>query len=221
MRTAASNNADLYESVMSAHDIECVREHGLFRVLGTPPPYFSVLTTLEPGREDLVKGLMPAGFKDGFYDIDATVFGYHLLFTSSWIWLENPQQSESQLTWREATTHQEQADWQNRWWGVHATERSTIYTPQMVTDPSLRFLTAFEANSPVGCALFNRSESVVGISNLFAFEGSDAGLWRDIAGEAACRFPGLPLCGYEREDSLDNAQANGFEAIGQLRVWTQ
>ena len=74
---------------------------------------------------------------------------------------------------------------------------------------------------PLGCAMLNLSTEVVGISNLFAFEGSDTKLWRDIACVAARRFPGFPLCGYERDESLGNAQANGFEAIGQLRVWTR
>ncbi|HLO98382.1 MAG TPA: hypothetical protein VK171_07300 [Fimbriimonas sp.] len=217
---ATSNNADLYEAVMDAHCVESVREQGVFRVLGTPPPYFSVLTTLEPGWGVYVMNLRPAGFKDAFHEIEAADHGYNLLFTSSWIWLESPQVTEPQLTWKEATNYTEQAEWQDRWWGVHATERTTIYPASMVENSDFRFLTAFDHDQPLGCAMLNRSDSVIGISNLFAFQGSDLSLWRDIAGVAARRFPGMPLCGYERDDSLGNARSSGFEAIGQLRVWT-
>lgn len=218
---AAGNNADLYEAVCVAHDIPVVRTESVLKLLAPPPPYFSDLVTLAPGVSVEVEATKPGGFKDGFYDIDASVFGYQLLFEASWIWYEGSPTHEAKLRWEAAQSESELDEWHDRWWGLHAAERTSIYLPGMVYDPALRFLTAYQDDVPIGCGLLNRSQDVVGISNLFAFEAGNELIWADIATIAASHFPGMPFCGYERDDALNHALANGFNSVGKLRVWIQ
>jgi hypothetical protein len=63
-----------------------------------------------------------------------------------------------------------------------------------------------------GGVIANRSESVVGLSNLF-------GDWPAAVRSVAARHPGLPLVGYESGDDLAAAHRAGFLSTGPLRVW--
>lgn len=73
--------------------------------------------------------------------------------------------------------------------------------------------------SLVGGVAFNRSGSVVGLSNLSAVGVDPVVVWRDAVLVAEQWFPGRPLVGYERDLDLEHATAAGFATIGPLRVW--
>jgi hypothetical protein len=68
-------------------------------------------------------------------------------------------------------------------------------------------------------AIANRTDDVVGLSNVFAPEGAAARFWPGCIGTAIDAFAGLPLVGYESGGELAIALALGFEAVGPLRVW--
>ena len=67
--------------------------------------------------------------------------------------------------------------------------------------------------------IFNRSESVVGCSNLWAKSGFLETVWHDLPSFAAQIHPGINVVGYERGVDLEFALQAGFEVIGPLRVW--
>lgn len=69
-----------------------------------------------------------------------------------------------------------------------------------------------------GGASANRSESVVGLSNLFAVTEVDR-VWAGAIATISARFPGLPLVGYEHGSDLEVARRAGFRSVGRLRVW--
>ena len=68
-------------------------------------------------------------------------------------------------------------------------------------------------------SIANRTETAVGLSNLFA-HGEGAGpLLAECVDAAADAFPGLPLVGYGAGPTLAASRALGFESLGPLRVW--
>ena len=70
-------------------------------------------------------------------------------------------------------------------------------------------------------AIGSLGASVVGVSNVFTSAADLVELWRDAPRAIACRFPGLPLVGYEAGTKLEAALRNGFAAVGPLRVWVK
>jgi hypothetical protein len=80
-------------------------------------------------------------------------------------------------------------------------------------------LVTLEADG-IGSVQANRSEHVVGLSNVEAAPGADEGaVWRWLVAVAGHQFPGVDLVGYESGPALAAARAAGFSAIGPLRVW--
>ena len=71
-----------------------------------------------------------------------------------------------------------------------------------------------------GGVVLHRTSEVVGLSNVFTLDSSNApAVWSSAITTAANHFPAHPLVGYEREDDLALAFASGFVALGPLRVW--
>jgi len=71
----------------------------------------------------------------------------------------------------------------------------------------------------VAGAVANRSESVVGISNVFAVGDDLDGAWAGCLAAIARLYPGVPVVGYEHGEDLQVAARQGFTPIGPLRVW--
>jgi hypothetical protein len=65
----------------------------------------------------------------------------------------------------------------------------------------------------------NRTDTVVGLSNLFAPSEDSVAFWAGCVATAQATFPGLPLVGYESGVDLACAEAVGFEKLQSLRVW--
>jgi hypothetical protein len=80
-------------------------------------------------------------------------------------------------------------------------------------------LVTLEADG-LGSVRANRSEQVVGLSNVEVAVGRDeAAVWRWVVAVAGDQFPGADLVGYESGSMLEAALAAGFTAIGPLRIW--
>jgi hypothetical protein len=69
-------------------------------------------------------------------------------------------------------------------------------------------------------AILNCGATVVGLSNVFVGPGADLDPWPGCLAFAGELFPGTPVVGYESGDSLLEAERNGFQTAGSLRVWT-
>jgi hypothetical protein len=90
--------------------------------------------------------------------------------------------------------------------------------PNLVTlDASLELpMTAIR-----GGVIANRTDSVVGLSNLFA-RREDGQALRAGGIEAVLEtFPGCVLVGYESRRDLAELQHLGFQTLGPLRVWVR
>ena len=113
------------------------------------------------------------------------------------------------------------AEWERAWCEAHHdTNRARVYLPELLEDRGVAILAARRNNQIVAGAIGNRSDGVIGWSNMFVkevrdFRGCAAGSLRMLAEV----FPDLPVVGYEGGDALRGALLSGFEAMGPLRVW--
>jgi hypothetical protein len=71
----------------------------------------------------------------------------------------------------------------------------------------------------VAGAIGNRSQTVVGLSNLFTVSAAPDEAWAGAVATLSAVFPGLPLVGYEQGEDLVAALRAGFTSAGSLRVW--
>ena len=83
------------------------------------------------------------------------------------------------------------------------------------------FIAALIHERIIAGAIANRTDNVVGLSNVFAPEGAAARFWPGRVSAAIDAFARLPLVGYESGSELAIALALGFEAVGPLRVWVR
>jgi hypothetical protein len=88
-----------------------------------------------------------------------------------------------------------------------------------VVDDGLTFLAASKSGSIVGGAIVNRTDGVVGVSNIFARSIPRPEVWSGCLEAISGWFPDLPIVGYESGASLREAVEQGFRPLGPLQVW--
>lgn len=223
VRLAALNNALWCEEMCCAHGQPTEITERLWICRGTPPRYHSSLTTLQPDSREAVQREMPGGFKDGFYDIDATELGYKELFRASWIWRDPSSETKPNLEWQRVQRDAELLDWETSWAAGDddAANHPRQFPPCLLEDPSNAFLGGYQNGIRVAGCILNVTKLVVGISNAFVLDTDLSNLWHDLPLVANETFPDVPMVGYERGQDLEAALAVGFQAIGDLRVWVK
>jgi hypothetical protein len=214
---AAAANAAWCEQVCRVHGIPGFVADGLWRAGGEPPPFYPDAVTLRPGLDaDAVTGAVPAragaSVKDSFGDVELGGRGFEELFEAQWIWHppEPAAPAASGLEWAVVEDAAGLAQW------AAASGQAGTFLPALLSDASVRFLTARAGGEDVGRAALCAVEGVVGVSNVWA--GAPR-VWESLVGAAGQWFPGWPVAGYEREADLESAVAAGFEPVGRLRVW--
>jgi hypothetical protein len=197
---------------------------------GRPPPFFPDVVTLAPGLEaaavaEAVPRREGASVKDSFGDVDLGGHGFAVLFEAEWVWFEgaapgvgstpagSPGEGHGEgPEWAEVVDEAALEDW------AVASGQAGTFPPALLTDPSVRFLTARGAGEVVGRAALCLGAGVVGASNVWS---GGPGVWETLGGAASRLFPGRPVAGYERGADLAEAVAAGFVPAGRLRVWVR
>jgi hypothetical protein len=164
--------------------------------------------------------------KDGFHCLDLQAFGFRTAFEAEWISLSPPNTKHGLLArdYRrtEVTSEPELAAWEQAWAGDDPYPdgiEQRIFRVSLLADPEIIVAAIRAEGKIIGGRILNRGAGVVGLSNLFA-RGADLTIvWQGLIDQAAERFPGLRLVGYERGPELAAAHQSGFESIGPLRVW--
>ena len=178
-------------------------------------------------KELTTQGL-PAGWavKDSFASLDLTACGLTPLFDAHWIYLTQEQVSAVRLApapgvrWEIVRTDQMLEEWERAWCEAHHdTNRARVYLPALLEDREVAVLAARRGDHIVAGAIGNRSDGVIGWSNLFVKQARDLPDCAESLLMLSEIFPGLPVVGYEGGDALRSALSSGFEAIGRLRVW--
>jgi hypothetical protein len=142
--------------------------------------------------------------KDSFAALDLVPYGFHVRFDARWIAHEKARAPAT--TWSRVTTVADLG----RWKAAHGD--SPAISAGLLTDPDVALLV--DESWTMGL-IANRSSTVVGISNVYG----TAAAWTEGAAAASGVFPGLPLVGWERGETLQAALAAGWDELGPLRVW--
>jgi hypothetical protein len=116
-------------------------------------------------------------------------------------------------------------EWEAAWNGPSASDLSPpparVFPPALLADPDIAFIAALIDRRVVAGAIANRTDAVVGLSNVFAPAGAAARFWPGCIGAAMSTFAGLPVVGYERGAELALALDLGFQDVGPLRIWVR
>ena len=226
-RAAARSNAHWCDAVCRAHGLP-----GEFATDAwtnprrTPPLYPDAVTltgaaTVEHILDRVDLSAAGCSIKDSFACLDFAAAGFRVLFDARWICLYQPApppSSPSQPIWTPAASAAELSAWE-RAWGEGGGERSPMFPPALLAEPTVTFLLGRLSGRVIGGCALSTSAGVVGISNLFHVDGDLEAAWTGAMSAIALLLPGRPVVGYERDDALPAALDHGFEPIGPLRVW--
>jgi hypothetical protein len=217
---AARNNAEWCDLVCRGQGVTTLLDARMWVARHRSPPRYPDAVTLLPdvtvdevlSRIDASDG---CSVKDSFAALDLRPAGFHVLFEAEWIHHPPPPDPPFPETWRPVETPEELRDWAARHGG------GDVFVPELLADPRVAILAGHAGSAIVSGAIGSASASEVGVSNVFTSAAKLVELWRDAPRAIACRFPGLPLVGYESGADLEAALRNGFAAVGPLRVWVK
>lgn len=190
------------------------------------PPYYSNAVILAPSPvaqqqaaiarlADEIVGVFSV--KDSFATLDLAPLGFRQLFEASWI--GRPPLPLTASPWSRITAPADLQEWQAAWQANGSPTDRPVFLDPILGDPDIGFFATRQAGRIVAGCIANRSETVVGLSNVFSASGDSRDDYA-AAAEAASGFaPGLPIAGYESGDSLATAKQLGFHDVGPLRIW--
>lgn len=222
---AARNNAELCDIVCRTHGVTGVFASDAWTSTRRTPPLYPDAVTLEPGvvatdllvRVDTGPG---CSVKDSFADLDLRADGFEVLFSAEWI--HRPAQPTAPdpaatVDWAPIVDDAGLGRWSAA--GAQDGDPPDLFRPALVRHPDIVMLGGYVDDNLVAGALLNRSATVVGLSNVFPDPRTLADAWTGLLATIGEQFPGLPIVGYESEDSIDAARDHGFTSLGPLRIW--
>jgi hypothetical protein len=217
LRRAVDASIGWYEDIFATHGIGSVLDDGLWSSVAPPPPLHSDAVTVEPAvrPEQVIErlaGRPRAGVKDSFSTLDLASAGFDVLFAATWIHREPAGAGDT--AWRVVRTVDELAGWNAGW------DTAEVLLPALLDRAHFRILERVSAGAVTAGAIARLGSGVVDVSNVHGLGGHDVD-WAELATAIAAQFPGRPIVGYERGADLEAALAGGFDAVGQLRVWTR
>lgn len=138
-----------------------------------------------------------------------------------WIHLSSSALEDTFLEWKRVQNNTQLDLWESGWaeGDDEASSHPRQFPFSLLDHGDFAFHSAWQGGEMVAGVIFNRSESVVGCSNLWAKDGWLEAVWRDLPARTARLYPGLGVVGYERGLDLQLARQAGFNDIGPLRVW--
>jgi hypothetical protein len=217
VRHAARNNAELCHLVSRAHGAAGVFAADAWTSARRTPPLYPDAVTLEPEVDEVallarIDRAPGASVKDSFATLDLAPHGFRILFEAEWIHRAADVPVADVPAWSAVADADGLAEWERAWAGDDPP--FDLFRPSLLAEPNLAFLRGMNAG-----AIVNRSDNVVGVSNLFARGGDLDNVWAGLVSEVSARFPGRSIVGYEPLGLLDAAHDVGFRSIGRLRIW--
>jgi hypothetical protein len=238
LRQAAYNNAVWCDTVCRIHGTPGQFFPSIWlNRLATPPFYPNAVTLTDAhdqeaqlaGIHELLAARIPGAWavKDSFCALDLVSLGFEMLFEAQWIYrpaaLPVPSEARNAGAWQPVRDAAELEAWELAWSDSPvedpAAPHQRLFLPQLLADQNVLVLAAYRKQRIVAGAIVNRSDGVVGLSNVFVPAESTATFWAGCVAAVRNHFPGLPLVGYETGEALAQAQALGFELLQPLRVW--
>ena len=234
---AAHNNAVWCDTVCRAHGIPGEFHDALwFNRHPVPRFYPNVVTLTQAGAvaqlakiQALVAASLPSdwGVKDSFCSLDLTALGFQPLFEATWLWRSPsqplPKHTAPGLRWTYIQSDPELTKWESAWRSDLSNNPSTsqprLFLPAMLAKPGIVFIAAYQDQLLVAGAIANRTDDVVGLSNVFVPPDDAEVFWAGCVAMTQECFPGASVVSYERGPQLTIAQEIGFEMLQPLKVW--
>lgn len=235
---AAHNNAVWCDTVCRTHGAAGQFLSSIWLNRSATPPFYPNAVTLADARQqsaqlagirDLIAGRLPGAWavKDSFCDLDLGSLGFQILFEAQWIYrpaaLSFPAVANAGVVWQTIRDATALAVWELAWSGspadAVAQPRQRLFLPALLADTNVNILAAYHERRIVAGGIANRTDGVVGLSNVFGPAQSEGAFWAGCVAAVLHIFPDLPLVGYETGAALAHADALGFEAVQPLRVW--
>jgi hypothetical protein len=226
IRVAARNNAEWCDILCRTHGISGRFDADAWVAPRRTPPFYPDAVTLDPAANEAsilerIDTVAPGcSIKDSFAALDLAPFGFEVVHEADWIYRE-PQAAPSALDRAVVWTFLEEGIELVAWeaaWDVDGADLG-LFTPELLSDPSVTILGGYAGTSIVAGAIVNRTGDVVGVSNLFAADGNVDDAWIGCLGYVDTAFAGSPVVGYEAGDELAAAHRQRFGSVGRLRVW--
>ncbi|MEV8017292.1 hypothetical protein AB0O76_13275 [Streptomyces sp. NPDC086554] len=225
VRAAVRNNAAWCDAVCRAHGLpgEFGRE-AWTNERRTPPLYPDAVTlTADASAHELVARIDTrspgCSVKDSFARLDLEPLGFEVLFEASWI--HRPAGGASNapppdVSWAPLSDADALPAWETAW--GDGAEPTGLFRKGLLSGDTTFLAGTDREGRIVAGGVVSRSDSVAGVSNLFAL-GDEEAAWAGCLAEVTRRWPDLPVVGYESGESLEAAVGQGFTPIGPLRVW--
>ncbi|MFJ6948211.1 hypothetical protein ACISU4_26815, partial [Streptomyces wuyuanensis] len=131
-----------------------------------------------------------------------------------------PRPAPDDVVWRPVRTAPDLDRWEAAWSGGDEA-LAGLFRPGLLSDRAVTVLagTADDGGRTVAGAVVSRSDSVVGLSNVFAADGDLDRAWSGCLATVARLWPGMPVVGYEHGEDLSAAARQGCVPGPELRVW--
>jgi hypothetical protein len=225
-RIAARNNAEWCDIMCRAHGLAGRFDADSWVAPRRTPPYYPDAVTLAPSASaervlDRIDTRAPGcSVKDSFATLDLSAFGFEVVHEATWIHRE-PRSSTPPVDpttgWRAIDTPDRLRAWARAWDAGGA--GGDLFRPALLRDPTVTFIGGYDGRAIVAGAVLNRTEDVIGISNVFTTRGDLDGAWRGCLVYVDCATPGAGIVGYESGDELAAAHRQGSESVAPLRIW--
>jgi hypothetical protein len=223
---AARNNAEWCDTVCATYGIAGTFHEHVWACGSRTPALYPDAVTLDPvaAAADVLARVDTStpgcSVKDSFSALDLRRAGFRVLFDATWIvHAAGPDDLVADRWSRVNDGHTLE-----RWRRVAGRDLDDVLLDRddiviLAGRASDHGDDIEDVDDIVSGAVLNRSDSVVGISNVFAPDPDLDRVWPACLAFAGDLFPGVPVVGYEAGAALASATRHGFEAVGQLRVW--
>jgi hypothetical protein len=216
---AALNNAEWCDLVVRSHGGRTRFGSDAWTSQDRTAVYYPDAVTLVPrlavpellSRIDTSAG---CSVKDSFTGLDLTPYGFRVPFHADWVVRLGPPPlaPSGGPKWERVARPDELATWEDAWRAEDGPR--DLFRAELLDDASVTVLAAYQHEAVVAGAILSRSATVVGISNVFVRSVADLDPWPGCLAFAGELFPDKPVVGSESEDSLLQAERNGFRLLG-------
>jgi hypothetical protein len=215
LRLAVDASRAWYDDVFALHGVPTDSDGRLWRALGDPPPYHSVVKTLQPAVSssavrEAVHG--PGAVADSFADLDLP--DHTLLLEATWVHHpgRGPARRPVPPSWVVLRTAR-----QLRLWGERH-EYVGVLPPVVLQRQQFTVLGRYQGDELVGGAVLHDGSASVGLSNTWAADGRDTD-WEELLAVAGSVHPDRSLTDYAGGVELEDMLRAGFHPVGTQRVW--
>lgn len=240
LELAIANNLAWYSSVFRAHGLPSRIEEHYWSSEAEPPPYYSQLVTRTRGGvpraaqlrrlSELAgrRGSRGWSCKDSFDELPGAALeslGLRPLFRAWWFgWAAGgvTPGSETRLVVRRVHSPEQLFSWEENWRRSSPAGEARVFPEKVLSDGGLELFAMTLEGRTVGGFALNRSDSAVGLSNVFQLEDSDTDAGAFVcacARQARLLHPDRAVVGFGPETELRSLTTLGFVALGPLAVW--